>query len=188
MKRICLVGGVLSASLMSPAASVLADSTPSYSILEATQKLPQDATFLKIVKAAGLTSLLQGKGSFTVFVPLNDAFAKLPSGTVETLLKPENKALLVSVVKYHILPKYIRAIPLGNLPSGTNVVTLSGEKLIVRKGVQGMGMVLDTPLAQRTGFDSFNMPTKNGIMHHINGVLLPPNVVRTLSKSATSGM
>merc|ERR1712045_886950 len=77
---------------------------------------PALSTLLAAVKAAGLAPTLSGKGDFTVFAPTNDAFAKLPEGTIPTLLKPENKQALADILLRHVLPTRIMA---GDIPSGT---------------------------------------------------------------------
>src|SRR5271154_5317860 len=76
---------------------------PSKNIVENAVNSKDHTTLVAAVKAAGLVETLQGKGPFTVFAPTNDAFAKLPAGTVDTLLKPENKAMLVKILTYHVV-------------------------------------------------------------------------------------
>merc|ERR1712136_478096 len=88
---------------------------------------PALSTLLAAVKAAGLAPTLSGKGDFTVFAPTNDAFGKLPEGTIPTLLKPENKDQLAAILLRHVLPTRIMA---GDIPRGTTKVkTVGGEEI-----------------------------------------------------------
>src|ERR1700686_341573 len=80
---------------------------PSKNIIENAVNSKDHTTLVAAVKAAGLVNTLEGKGPFTVFAPTNEAFAKLPAGTVETLLKPENKAKLTTVLTYHVVGKKV---------------------------------------------------------------------------------
>ena len=82
---------------------------PSKNIVENAVNSKDHTTLVAAVKAAGLVDTLEGKGPFTVFAPVNAAFAKLPAGTVETLLKPENKDKLVGILTYHVVPGKISA-------------------------------------------------------------------------------
>src|SRR5215510_12396330 len=82
---------------------------PSKNIIENAVKSADHTTLVAAVKAAGLVDTLQGKGPFTVFAPTNKAFAALPAGTVETLLKPENKDQLVGILTYHVVPSNLTA-------------------------------------------------------------------------------
>merc|ERR1712011_76906 len=93
---------------------------------------PALSTLLAAVKAAGLAPTLSGKGDFTVFAPTNDAFAKLPEGTIPTLLKPENKQQLADILLRHVLPTRIMA---GDIPRGTTKVkTVGGEIEVINNG------------------------------------------------------
>merc|ERR1712020_99555 len=93
---------------------------------------PALSTLLAAVKAADLAGTLSGEGDFTVFAPTNDAFAKLPEGTIPTLLKPENKATLAGILLRHVLPNRIEA---AQIPAGsTNVKTVGGEEITVTAG------------------------------------------------------
>ena len=85
-------------------------------------------TLVAAVKAAGLVETLNGKGPFTVFAPTDEAFAKLPAGTVENLLKPENKEKLVAVLTYHVLPGELMAADVRT----TNAKTVNGKKLAIK--------------------------------------------------------
>jgi uncharacterized surface protein with fasciclin (FAS1) repeats len=114
------------------------------------------------VKAAGLVETLNGKGPFTVFAPTDEAFAKLPAGTVENLLKPENKEKLVAVLTYHVLPGELMAADVRT----TNAKTVNGKKLAIKvhdgKVTVGGANVVKTDIA-----------ASNGVIHVIDAVLIP---------------
>jgi len=120
-------------------------------------------TLVAAVKAAGLVETLKGKGPFTVFAPTDAAFAKLPKGTLDSLLKPENKAKLVSILTYHVL--------LGKVMSGDvagkklSVATVEGSKVSVNatSGVMVDGATVTTA----------DIGTSNGVIHVIDQVILP---------------
>ena len=86
-------------------------------------------TLVAAVKAAGLVDTLKGKGPFTVFAPTDEAFAKLPKGTVETLLKPENKQKLIDILKYHVVPANVKAADVVKL---TSAPTVNGQRATVK--------------------------------------------------------
>ncbi len=121
------------------------------------------STLVAAVKAAGLVDTLKGPGPFTVFAPTNEAFAALPAGTVETLLKPENKAKLVAVLTYHVVPGAVTSDQLAG--KRLSVKTVEGQNVHIdgRKGVK----VND---ARVTGAD---IAASNGVIHVIDRVLLP---------------
>lgn len=117
------------------------------------------------LKAAGLTSVLEGNGPFTVFAPTDAAFAALPAGTVENLLKPENKAKLTKVLTYHALSQ--KALS-SNLTS-TDVATIEGSSIKVTVAPTGV-TVNNAKVVQA------DIMAKNGVIHVIDQVLLPPNL------------
>ena len=134
-------------------------------------------TLVAAVKAAGLVDTLNGPGPFTVFAPTNEAFSALPAGTVDTLLKPENKAKLTSVLTYHVVSgvydskKLMALIKSGN--GMASLKTVNGENLTVKPGSDGASVdVVDSKgdVAQVTIADVYQ---KNGIIHVVNKVLLP---------------
>lgn len=126
---------------------------------------PNFSTLVAALKAAGLVDALKGDGPFTVFAPTNAAFAKLPAGTLENLLKPENKAQLQEVLKYHVLQ--------GNVPSKdiqrgeTHVNTLQGEAVEVERNVLGNITVEGAKVIIP------DVATTNGTIHAIDTVLIP---------------
>jgi uncharacterized surface protein with fasciclin (FAS1) repeats len=126
---------------------------------------PNFSTLVAALKAAGLIDTLKGNGPYTVFAPTNAAFAKLPAGTLENLLKPENKAQLVEVLKYHVLQ--------GNVPSKdiqrgeTEVNTLQGQAIEVERNVLGNITIDDAKVIIP------DVATTNGTIHAIDSVLIP---------------
>jgi uncharacterized surface protein with fasciclin (FAS1) repeats len=120
-------------------------------------------TLVTALKAAGLVSTLEGAGPFTVFAPTDAAFAKLPAGTVENLLKPENKAQLVAILTYHVVPGRVLA---NQVTSMTSAPTVNGKSLSVASS-HGMVMV--------GGADVVNtdIVCTNGVIHVIDTVLIP---------------
>lgn len=148
---------------------------PSKNIVETAVGSKDLSTLVAAVKAAGLVETLQGQGPFTVFAPTNDAFNKLPAGTVETLLKPENKAQLVAVLTYHVVPGKISAqdviekIKAGN--GQATVKTVQGEDLTL-KLVNGQVKVIDSKGNVAT-VTTADLNQSNGVVHIIDSVLLP---------------
>jgi transforming growth factor-beta-induced protein len=121
-------------------------------------------TLVAAVKAAGLVETLKGPGPFTVFAPTDAAFAKLPPGTVESLLKPENKDKLVAVLTYHVVPGKVMAADVVKL---TEAPTVQGAKASVK--VENGSVMIDKAKVVKT-----DIATSNGVIHVIDSVLLPP--------------
>ena len=110
---------------------------PSKNIVQNAVNSKDHTTLVAAVKAAGLVETLEGKGPFTVFAPTNAAFGKLPAGTVDTLVKPENKATLTKILTYHVVPGKLEA---SDLTDGKKLKTAEGEELTVKQlGRQGHG-------------------------------------------------
>ena len=120
-------------------------------------------TLVAAVKAAGLVETLKGPGPFTVFAPTDEAFAKLPPGTLETLLKPENKARLQSILTYHVVPGRVMAQDVMNLNSAK---TVEGQTLTIQ-AVNG-GVMVDQAHVTKT-----DIIASNGVIHVIDAVILP---------------
>lgn len=121
-------------------------------------------TLVAAVQAAGLVETLKGKGPFTVFAPTDEAFAKLPAGTVESLLKPENKEKLVAVLTYHVVPGKVMAADVVKL---TEAPTVQGSKAKVK--VTDGTVMIDNAKVVKTDIE-----TSNGVIHVIDAVILPP--------------
>lgn len=120
-------------------------------------------TLVAAVKAAGLVETLQGAGPFTVFAPTDEAFAKLPKGTVEDLLKPENKAKLVAILTYHVVPGKVTAADVKTMKAKT----VNGKELNLR--VADGKVSVDNATVVKA-----DVMAKNGVIHVIDAVLLPP--------------
>ncbi|MEX2513078.1 MAG: fasciclin domain-containing protein [Cyclobacteriaceae bacterium] len=121
------------------------------------------STLVAAVKAGDLVDILKGDGPFTVFAPTNEAFAKLPAGTVESLLKPENKAQLVKVLTYHVVAGKVKST---DLKDGMEVETVQGQKIKIMLK-DGKAMINDATVT------SADIEATNGVVHVIDTVILP---------------
>ena len=132
-------------------------------------------TLVAAVKAAGLVETLKGKGPFTVFAPTNAAFDKLPAGTVEMLLKPENKAMLTKVLTYHVVAgKYDGKRLMGLIRKGGGSATLrtvSGGTLTAM--MSGDQIVLRDEKGNTSNVSVSNVYQSNGVIHVVDTVLMP---------------
>lgn len=132
-------------------------------------------TLVAAVKAAGLVDTLKSKGPFTVFAPTNAAFAALPAGTVDTLLKPENKGTLTKVLTYHVLSgsfdskAVVKAIQKGN--GKATFTTVSGDTLTAM--LDGSNVVLTDEKGGRATVTIADVKQSNGVIHVIDAVVLP---------------
>ena len=148
---------------------------PSKTIVANAMNSADHTTLVTAVKAAGLVDTLNSKGPFTVFAPTNDAFAQLPAGTVEMLVKPENKATLTKVLTYHVVAgKYdskvlAKLIKKGNgkarlktVSGGTLIAMMDGSNIVLRDEKGGTATVTVADVYQ-----------SNGVIHVINSVLMP---------------
>jgi uncharacterized surface protein with fasciclin (FAS1) repeats len=122
-------------------------------------------TLAAALTAAGLVDTLKGPGPFTVFAPTDAAFAKLPAGTVETLLKPENKAKLTSILTYHVVPGKVMAADVVKLKEAK---TVNGATIAVK--VDGSTVMVNGAKVTAT-----DIAASNGVIHVIDSVILPPN-------------
>jgi len=120
-------------------------------------------TLVAAIKAAGLVDTLKGKGPFTVFAPTDEAFAKLPAGTVENLLKPENKQKLASILTYHVVPGKVMASEVVKL---ADAKTVNGQSLTIN--VEGEMVMVDSAKVVKTDIEC-----SNGVIHVIDAVVLP---------------
>jgi uncharacterized surface protein with fasciclin (FAS1) repeats len=123
-------------------------------------------TLVAAVAAAGLVETLKGPGPFTVFAPTDEAFAKLPAGTVETLLKPENKDQLIAILLYHVVPGEVMAAEVVTI---TEAKTANGA--MVKVAVMGDAVMVDNAKVVAT-----DIQATNGVIHVIDSVILPPNM------------
>lgn len=164
MKRMALVlaAAVLTCSVGSQAA-MAGCGTCDKTVVEVAVKGDNFKTLVAAVKAAGLAETLSGDGPFTVFAPTDAAFAKLPKGTLEDLLKPENKQKLVGILTYHVVPGKVMAKDVVKL---NEAKTVQGSKVKI-KVKDGTVMIDKAKVAKA------DIPCKNGVIHVIDTVILP---------------
>ena len=148
---------------------------PSKNIVENAVNSKDHTTLVAAVKAAGLVETLQGAGPFTVFAPTNRAFNKLPGGTVETLLKPENKDKLTTVLTYHVVPGRISASALAGMikkNGGTyKAKTVQGGELTFM--VQAKSIMIRDEKGGVSKVTIADVNQSNGVIHVVDAVLLP---------------
>ena len=187
-KRFALLAAALAFAVVAPAPVVyaqMAEKTvtvggapmyPSKNIIQNAVNSKDHTTLVAAVKAAGLVETLSGPGPFTVFAPTNEAFAKLPAGTVETLIKPENKATLTKILTYHVVAGRMTAANLMKAVKDgegeAKLKTVSGDWLIVKQAGPGRLTITDAKgdVAMVTIADVLQ---SNGVIHVIDTVLLP---------------
>jgi uncharacterized surface protein with fasciclin (FAS1) repeats len=180
-KRIALLSAVafsalaLTATFVAPAAAqektVMVGGAamfPSKNIIQNAVNSKDHTTLVAAVKAAGLVQTLEGKGPFTVFAPTNAAFGKLPAGTVDNLVKPENKATLTKILTYHVVAGKLDA---SDLTDGKMLKTVEGEQLTVKKD-GGKTWIVDAK-GDTAAITITNVHQSNGVIHVIDTVLLP---------------
>ena len=172
-----LVGGVATAQNAAPAKPKAAAPAATKTIVETAIGAGSFNTLVTAVKAAGLAETLSGPGPFTVFAPTDEAFAKLPKGTVESLLKPENKAKLAAILTYHVVPGKVLAADVVKL---TNAGTVQGQRvdIVVKDGT------VSVDGAKVTATD---IACSNGVIHVIDTVILPTdkNIVEVAASNGS---
>ncbi|HTV13284.1 MAG TPA: fasciclin domain-containing protein [Acidobacteriaceae bacterium] len=152
--------GVLAMALMAGSATA----APQMDLVHTAAAAGSFKTLLTAVKAAGLDKTLEGKGPYTVFAPTDAAFAKLPAGTLDALLKPENKSKLRAILLYHVVPGDVTAAQVTQM---TSAKTAEGAdlKISVKNGTV---MVDDATVVKA------DVTASNGVIHVIDTVLMPP--------------
>jgi uncharacterized surface protein with fasciclin (FAS1) repeats len=149
---------------------------PSKNIIQNAINSKDHTTLVAAVKAAGLVETLEGPGPFTVFAPINGAFAQLPPGTVDNLLKPENKPTLVKILTYHVVPGRLTAAGLMKaVKAGEGMAklkTVEGEDLIVKEDGPGKLSITDVK-GDVAHVTIANVLQSNGVIHVIDTVLMP---------------
>lgn len=147
-------------------------------IVDVAAKEKDFSTLVTAVKAAGLVDTLKGKGPFTVFAPTDDAFKKLPAGALDTLLKPENKKLLVSLLTYHVAAgKYDAARITKPKAKKYAIKSVQGSNINVDTG--GSGVKVSGATVVKT-----DVAATNGVIHVIDTVIIPKSVATALAKPA----
>jgi uncharacterized surface protein with fasciclin (FAS1) repeats len=148
---------------------------PSKDIIDNAVNSSDHTTLVVAVKAGGLVETLKGKGPFTVFAPTNEAFAKLPAGTVDTLLKPENKATLVKILTYHVVPGKVEAADLVKMIKAGNgsatLTTVQGETLTAM--LKGGSVIIKDQKGDMAMVTIADVNQSNGVIHVVDTVLLP---------------
>jgi len=182
MKKLIIAAFALAAIAIAPKANAQDDPMvggaamyPTKNIVENAVNSKDHTTLVAAVKAAGLVETLESAGPFTVFAPTNEAFAKLPAGTVETLVKPENKATLTKILTYHVVAGRLSAADLAakvkegdgkavltTVEGGTLTVMAKGKKLYLVDEKGGKSWITIADVYQ-----------SNGVIHVINTVLMP---------------
>jgi uncharacterized surface protein with fasciclin (FAS1) repeats len=173
------VAGVASwPTLVNAAATVMVGGAPMYqtkNIIENAVNSKDHTTLVAAVKAAGLVDTLEGKGPFTVFAPTNEAFGKLPEGTVGTLVKPENKAMLTKILTYHVVAGKISGADLKKAIAGGNgkaeLKTVQGETLTVEE--KGGKLELIDAKGGTSMITIADVDQSNGVIHVVDTVLMP---------------
>jgi uncharacterized surface protein with fasciclin (FAS1) repeats len=141
---------------------------PSKNIIQNAVNSKDHTTLVAAVKAAGLVNTLEGKGPFTVFAPTNAAFGKLPAGTVDNLVKPENKATLSKILTYHVVPGKLEA---SDLTDGKKLKTVEGEQLTIKKS--GDKVTIIDSKGESSTVTIPNVNQSNGVIHVVDTVLMP---------------
>lgn len=155
--RSILLGGLLFAAALPAVAG------DSKTIVDIAASKPEFSTLVAALKAGDLVTTLQGTGPFTVFAPTNDAFAKLPAGTLDDLLKPENRDKLRAILTYHVVPGRVLAADVVKLDEAT---TVNGAKADVE--VEGGTVMVDGAKVTAT-----DITADNGVIHVVDSVMLP---------------
>lgn len=159
LRRTCLA---LTAATALMAAPALADGHGKMDIVDTAVAADGFGTLVAAVQAAGLVDTLKGEGPFTVFAPTDAAFAALPEGTVEDLLKPENKDRLTAILTYHVVPGKVMS---GDLSDGMMAETVQGgDVTIMTEG----GVTVDGAKVVQADIEA-----SNGVIHVIDGVIMP---------------
>jgi len=184
IKSICLLLVAVTAFQFANAQGMMNEKTvevggaamyPSKNIVENAVNSKDHTTLVAAVKAAGLVETLMSDGPFTVFAPTNEAFAMLPAGTVESLVMPENKAKLSSILTYHVVAGKLDAAAINELikaGKGTaTLTTVAGGKLFVMK--KGNQLQLKDENGGMATITISNVYQKNGVIHVIDHVVLP---------------
>jgi uncharacterized surface protein with fasciclin (FAS1) repeats len=141
---------------------------PARNIVDNAVLSKDHTTLVTAVKQAGLVETLKGTGPFTVFAPTNDAFDKLPAGTIDRLMMPESKDKLSSILTYHVVPGALRA---ADLQDGQTLTTVQGQVLTVMKA--GPRVMIRDASGKTVSVSTADVISSNGVTHVVDGVLMP---------------
>jgi len=149
---------------------------PTKDIIDNAVNSKDHTTLVAAVKAAGLVETLKGPGPFTVFAPTDAAFKKLPAGTVETLVKPENKTTLTGILTYHVVPGRLTAADIATMAKAhmgkAELTTVQGEKLTASKDAKGKWWLTDAK-GGKAMITIADVMQSNGVIHVVDTVLMP---------------
>jgi uncharacterized surface protein with fasciclin (FAS1) repeats len=158
------IRNLLAAAAISMSGFVATSSAFAADVVDTAVKAGDFKTLVAALQAAGLVDTLKGAGPFTVFAPTDEAFAKLPAGTVDDLLKPENKAKLVAILTYHVVPGKVMAADVAG--KETTAKSVQGSEIKIN-GMNGV-MVDDATVV------TADVVADNGVIHVIDTVIMPP--------------
>jgi len=150
---------------------------PTRNIVENAVNSKDHTTLVAAVKAAGLVDTLEGAGPYTVFAPTNEAFSKLPAGTVQNLVQPENKPTLTKILTYHVVPgRYSAQDLMRKVKEGGGqamLKTAQGETLTILPGKGGKSLYVEDSKGNEARITISNVMQSNGVIHVVNKVLMP---------------
>lgn len=175
VSALCLsiAGGALARPVMVGGAPMY----PSKTIVDNAVHSKDHTTLVAAVKAAGLVDTLEGPGPFTVFAPTNKAFGKLPAGTVDNLVQPQNKDTLTKILTYHVVPgRYTSADLMRLVKKGGGQATLKtveGETLTIMPGRGGKSLYVEDMKGDHARVTIANVMQSNGVIHVVDTVLMP---------------
>ena len=179
LKLLALSAALIATPMLAMAANPMVGNAAmlaSKDIIDNAVNSPVHTTLVAAVKAAGLVETLKSKGPFTVFAPTNDAFSDLPAGTVETLLKPENKAKLTKLLTYHVLAgKFVSADVMAAIKKGGGKVqmkTVAGNMLTLTTNGP-TNVVVQDESGNTANISTYDVIQSNGVIHVIDKVLMP---------------
>jgi len=163
MFNMLAIGTVAALGMAVAASNTTAADTPTKDVVETAVAAGSFTTLTKALETVGLVQTLKGSGPFTVFAPTDEAFAKLPAGTLETLLKPENHAKLRRILTYHVVPGRVMASDVAKLHAAK---TVSGDTIAI--ATSGGRVTVDKAHVVTT-----DIAATNGVIHVIDAVMLP---------------
>ena len=190
-QKIAVAVAIVFAALSASAQTMVggAEMFASKDIIDNAVNSKDHTTLVAAVKAADLVPTLKGSGPFTVFAPTNDAFAKLPAGTVDTLLKPENKPMLTDILTYHVVPGRLDSRALQQRITDGNgkawLTTVEGEKITVTSS-GGMIMLTDAK-GGMSHVTTADVAQSNGVIHVIDAVAMPAGKSASSARSMGTG-
>ena len=180
MKTLSPLSAMLPLLIMALGLFSCEEPAPQENLVEVASGKNDVSTLVKALQAADLQSALEGEGPFTVFAPTDDAFANLPEGVLDALLQAENKEALSNILRYHVVSGQMSASDISSAAKqngGTyELETLSGGKLMVKMDDEGANILLEDAQGNTVSVQKDEVKASNGILHPVNGVLLPAGV------------